>query len=226
MTAASPSPVLFGDSLASLGGDGYTSLGFARAATIDMIAAGDFSTTSSPAFMRFTTNPAGSVGAPIERMRITDAGNVGINMPGPADRLHVGGEIRVDNCVKRSDGTGIAGACPSDRRFKREITSFGNVLQSVTALRPVHYYWRATEFPEQHFGDGQSYGLIAQEVEEVLPDLVVTNPDGYKSVDYSKLPLLTVQAIKELKAENDALQSKVAELERLLKQLLTERSPF
>jgi hypothetical protein len=38
------------------------------------------------------------------------------------------------------------------------------------------------------------YGLIAQEVEPTLPELVVTNEDGYKAVDDSKLPLLTIEA--------------------------------
>ena len=51
--------------------------------------------------------------------------------------------------------------------------------------------------------------------------------DGYKAVDYSKLPLLTIQAVKELKAENDArkaendaLKQRVSELERLVNELL------
>ena len=78
------------------------------------------------------------------------------------------------------------------------------------------------EFPERHFGDAQAYGLIAQDVEEVLPELVVTNEDGYKAVDYSKLPLLTIQAVKELntevrglRTENDELKQRLADLERM-----------
>ena len=88
------------------------------------------------------------------------------------------------------------------------------MLDQLTALQPVHYFWRAAEFPERHFGDSRAYGLIAQDVEQVLPELVVTNDDGFKAVDYSKLPLLTIQAVKDLKAENDALKQRVAELER------------
>jgi hypothetical protein len=104
------------------------------------------------------------------------------------------------------------------------------MLDAVTSLRPVHYDWRTDEFPDRHFSAYRSSGLIAQEVEQVLPELVVTGKDGYKAVEYSKLPLLAVQAIKELKAENDALQGKlgevttrVAELERLLQELLASR---
>jgi Tfp pilus assembly protein PilO len=101
----------------------------------------------------------------------------------------------------------------------------------------VHYFWRADDFPQQHFGDSRAYGLIAQDVEAVLPELVVTNADGFKAVDYSKLSLLTIQAVKELKAENeelkagneelkqrvaqnDALRERVDELERVVAAML------
>jgi hypothetical protein len=92
----------------------------------------------------------------------------------------------------------------------------------------VRYYWRSEDFPSRHFGNSRAYGLIAQDVEQVLPELVATDGDGYKAVDYSELPLLTIQAVKELKAENDALKTRVADLEELktenvaLKQRLTE----
>jgi len=84
-------------------------------------------------------------------------------------------------------------------------------------------FWRSDEFPARHFGNGQNYGLIAQDVEQVLPELVVTNEDGYKAVDYSKLPLLTIQAVKDLKAENDALKKRLTEVERLLNELTQAR---
>jgi hypothetical protein len=59
----------------------------------------------------------------------------------------------------------------------------------------VHFFWRASEFPQKHFGTTQSYGLIAQDVEATLPELVTQDEQGYKQVDYSKLPLLTLQAV-------------------------------
>ena len=86
------------------------------------------------------------------------------------------------------------------------------MLTQLAALQPVHYFWRAADFPQQHFGDSRAYGLIAQDVEAVLPELVVTNDDGFKAVDYTKLPLLTIQAVKELKAENDELKTENGEL--------------
>ena len=66
----------------------------------------------------------------------------------------------------------------------------------------MHYFWRAGDFPQQRSATVGVW-VIAQDVEAVLPELVVTNDGGFKAVDYSKLPLLTIQAVKELKAENE-----------------------
>jgi len=153
-------------------------------------------------------------------------GNVGIGttadangVPTAADKLEVGGDIRVGTgttgCVKDADATVIAGVCSSDRRLKKDITPFGFTLDSFSRLQPVHFYWRSAEYPDRHLGTRQSFGLIAQDVEQVLPELVETDKDGFKAVNYSKLPLFTIQAVKELKAENDALKQRVAELELL-----------
>jgi hypothetical protein len=164
-------------------------------------------------------------------------GNVGIgtltDITTIADKLQVFGDIRVgttgtNGCLKNFNGDPLTGTCASDRRFKKDIAPFGPVLNQLTALQPVHYSWRAADFPAQHFGTGRAYGLIAQEVEQALPELVVTNDEGFKAVDYSKLPLLTIQAVKDLKseydAENDALKQRVAELERLVNKLLATAS--
>jgi hypothetical protein len=135
-------------------------------------------------------------------------GNVGISTPEGRERLpdragQVTGLRRYPSRYNRHQwlrqelwGTGIIGTCSSDRRLKKDITPFGPVLNQLTALQPVHYYWRATDFPDRHFGNSRNYGLIAQDVEQVLPELVVTEDDGYKAVDYSELPLVTIQAVR------------------------------
>jgi Chaperone of endosialidase len=234
-TLAAPTGVLAGDLLGGLGMSGYaTGSSFNDIfAAVAAVAAEDYmSNTTRGTALGFGSTPLGTHDLVIG-MALLPNGNVGIGTPADAsgiiltatDRLQVFGDIRVgtsgtNGCLKSFGGSALAGTCASDRRFKRDITPFGPALASVSALQPVHYFWRAAEFPERHFGDSQTYGLVAQDVEQVLPELVVTNVDGYKAVDYSKLPLLTIQAVKELKAENDALKLRIDELERLMTELL------
>ena len=129
------------------------------------------------------------------------------------------GTSGTNGCVQRFDGTAIAGTCSSDARLKTNVQPFGRVLDRVVRLQPVHYAWRAAEFPEYHFGPGVSSGLIAQDVEQVFPEMVSTDERGYKMVNYSELPYLTLQAVKDLKSENDALKVKVAAQEAALASL-------
>ena len=81
-------------------------------------------------------------------------------------------------------------------------------------LQPVHFYWRAEEFPERHLGSSQSFGLVAQDAEKVMPELVAEDEQGYKVVHYQKLPLLMLQAMKELKEENDSFRQQIKDRER------------
>jgi len=141
----------------------------------------------------------------------TGTGNVGIGTSSPNDKLQVfGGDIRVGSgtvgCVKDNDGTVIAGVCSSDLRFKREVTPFARSLDAVARLQPVYFNWRSEDFPDRHFGTARSFGLIAQEVEAVLPELVTMDDKGYRAVRYNQLPFHMLQAIKDLKSENDALK--------------------
>ncbi|MFQ5729109.1 MAG: tail fiber domain-containing protein, partial [Waddliaceae bacterium] len=117
-------------------------------------------------------------------------------------------------CVMDANSTVIAGICSSDMRLKKDVQPFHNILGSLTMLQPVHFKWKADEYPEFAFGTSTSFGLVAQNVEKVLPELVTEDDKGFKAVKYNKLPLLMLQAIKELKAENDLLKKRLETLER------------
>jgi hypothetical protein len=220
--AGGPAATLNGDLMFTLGAAGHTGTTFtAPRAAIEIHAAENWAPSANGTTIRFRTTNVGST-ILSTRMIVRPDGNVGIGTLTPANLLDVNGDIRIGagatGCVLDSDGTAIAGTCSSDLRLKRDSRVFAAMLDKVAGLQPVTFKWRAAEFPERGFGSRESYGLIAQEVEAVLPDLVVTGEDGFKAVNYSKLSLLAIQAIKELKEKNDALERRLAALEAALKQ--------
>lgn len=85
----------------------------------------------------------------------------------------------------------------SDARFKKNISSISNALSSVLSFEGVTYNWRTEEFPERAFTERMEYGVIAQQIEKIVPELVGTDEDGYKSVQYSHMVPLLIEAIKE-----------------------------
>ena len=156
------------------------------------------------------------------RFTIQQDGKVGIGANAPLDKLQVLGDIRVGTgttgCVKDANGTVIAGACSSDVRLKRDITPFPNLLDRIVRLRPVTFYWRTSVHPTQSFGSGRSFGLVAQEVEQVMPEMVTEDEQGYKAVNYSKLPLLILQAVKEQQAQIERQQQDLDAQQKQLQQ--------
>ncbi|MEW6741764.1 MAG: tail fiber domain-containing protein [Planctomycetota bacterium] len=125
--------------------------------------------------------------------------------------------ITADQCIN--------GSFCSDRALKTNIVPLAvdtSYLDRVMHLQPVTFRWK-----EQPDGP-RRIGLIAQDVEEVLPE-VVTIPDdeaGLRGLSPTGLEAVLVQAIKELKAENDALVRRVQTLEELaLRQQVDELEP-
>ena len=89
----------------------------------------------------------------------------------------------------------------SDETLKTDINTINDALSTVGKLRGVSYKWKENNKP--------SIGVIAQEVEQIIPELVHTSEhDGkeVKSVDYGKMVGVLIEAIKELKAEVEELK--------------------
>jgi hypothetical protein len=70
----------------------------------------------------------------------------------------------------------------------------------VLQLQGVPYQMNAEAFPKEHFDDATQVGLVAQEVEKIVPEVVTTGPDGYKAIDYAKLVPLLIESIKAQQA--------------------------
>ena len=97
------------------------------------------------------------------------------------------------------------------------------MLDKLVRLQPVHFDWKMSQYPEYHFGAGRNAGLLAQDVESVFPEMVTTDERGFKMVNYSELPYLTLAAIRELKIENDSLRAQLAEMQQRLARLERHR---
>jgi hypothetical protein len=108
----------------------------------------------------------------------------------------------------------------SDQRLKTNIETIANPLELVNKLRGVTFDWIET--------GKHSYGLIAQEVEQVIPELVLETTNGntetdvsttVKSVDYSKLVSVLIEAVKEQQQQIEQQQQQIINLTELVKNL-------
>jgi hypothetical protein len=139
---------------------------------------------------------------------ITPSGNVGIGTFTPAYKLDVNGQVRASNV-----------SVTSDARYKQHIGTLDNALNTLLGLRGVTFDWRKSEYPDMNFADGRQIGFIAQEVEKVLPELVSTDKNGYKSVAYANLVPVLVEAIKAQQKQRAADLVEINGLKTMLKQL-------
>ncbi len=85
----------------------------------------------------------------------------------------------------------------SDYRLKSNVSTIENALDKVDQMRGVEFDWN----DKQDSWEGHDIGVIAQEVEKVIPEIVIERDDGYKAVSYHKLTALLIEAVKELKEE-------------------------
>ncbi len=107
-------------------------------------------------------------------------------------------------------GTIYAGSVytPSDKRFKKDIADVARSLDKVNALHGVTYEFTQakSDSAARQLPAGKQYGLIAQEVQEVLPELVIEDEEGYLAVNYTGMIPVLVEAIKALQTDRDSTQ--------------------
>ncbi len=130
--------------------------------------------------------PSGRIDLRVEnvpRLSVLQNGNVGIGTVSPSYKLDVNGTIR---------GYGITDS--SDIRLKHDVQPLQNDLDKILNLQGVSYYWNDAET----HGDRKQVGVIAQEVEKVYPELVETDKQGMKSVNYSHFVAPLIEAVKTL----------------------------
>ncbi len=109
-----------------------------------------------------------------------------------------------------------AGYFSSDMRWKENVARVEGALAKVLEMRGVTYTYKQKEFPNLRFPEGKQLGFIAQELERVVPEVVVTNSDGYKVVAYQNLTAILTEAIQEQQTQIQKLQSRIDRLEAAL----------
>jgi hypothetical protein len=130
-------------------------------------------------------------------------------------------------CVYNVNGTGCfignggtAWAANSDERLKNIRSEITNAVEGVEAIRTVRYSWKADDDYNEAYGfddDAKVYvGVIAQDVQKVLPEALTQSDKGYLAVQYSDLVPLCMAAIKEL---NGTLQQQAALIASLRNEL-------
>ena len=147
--------------------------------------------SGSPYGVWLQTGNRGNLAATYPLVLLPNGGNVGIGTTSPTQRLQVG---------TSGDGTvALANAWNtfSDIRLKRDLAVIPDALDKLLELHGYYYFWKD--------GSDQTrqVGVVAQEVEKILPELVRTGSDGIKTVDYPKLTAVLIEGTKQLKAEKD-----------------------
>jgi hypothetical protein len=130
------------------------------------------------------------------------------------DRLEINGATGQVDIGSNGDGSQIranAFTAFSDRRFKTDIDVLTNALDKLKKINGYTYKWKNK--PDRTI----QIGVIAQEVEEVLPEIVTTDKDGYKSVAYSRLSVLLIEAMKEQQKIIENQNVKIEKLNQNLK---------
>ena len=136
----------------------------------------------------FTTGTAGSQ---TERMRIDESGNVGINTSNISYRLHVIGDIFASSDI----------IAYSDSNVKTDLERITNAVEKLEKING--YTYRRKDLPE----DSKRYaGLIAQEVQGILPEVVHKDEEGKLSIAYGNMASILVEAIKELKSDVEKIK--------------------
>ncbi|SFD62054.1 Chaperone of endosialidase [Flavobacterium phragmitis] len=195
-TVAVPENIVAGDKLGTFGFRGMVGGSFTSLSAIT-----SYYQSGSLSDLRFMTSNA-------TRMTIDENGNVGIGTINPAQKLDVNGSIKSTTAL-----------IVSDARYKTNIETLQKPLEIVNRLRGTSYFMNTKQFPDKGFSEGKQYGVIAQEVEKILPDLVTTGIDGYKAVNYQGFIPVLIEAVKTQQTEIENQKKELAGKESEIKDL-------
>ena len=150
-----------------------------------------------------SANSAAADGGGIEIDRGSDA-NASITWNDSGTRFDINNGIHVTGTIQATDD--IVAYASSDERLKDNIKPIENPLEKINSISGNTFEWNEQK---QDIYKGKDYGVIAQEIEKILPELVTTKENGYKAVKYDKLVSLLIEGIKDLSKEVQELKNKI-----------------
>jgi len=170
-----------------------------------VVTAGGVTTTSVTSSGSLDANAAASNAVTFsiggtEKARLHSNGYLGIGTASPTVELDVNGGVKGTSAYQQN----------SDRRWKKNVNILKESLRNVMNITGVTYEWRKEEFPHKNFRDGIQIGFVAQDIEKVLPELVTTDGEGWKSVSYGLLSPILVEAIKDQQAQIEEQQLQIS----------------
>jgi hypothetical protein len=149
-------------------------------------------------FISWEANPVVfDLDAPDATLKLSGTGNVGIGVIGaaPSQKLHVNGNILASSYLHSSD-----------RRLKKDIRDIDNPFDLLDAIHGKHFGWKKDDKTE--------YGVIAQDVQKVMPEAVVENEEtGFLAVEYDQLIAPVIEAVKHVR---DMVVDVIGKVESLL----------
>jgi hypothetical protein len=132
-------------------------------------------------------------------------GFVGIGMTDPSYMLEVAGDA--------AKSTGSVWINSSDQRLKDITGEYNRGLDAIVSLRPVTFFYKEGN-PRALPTNEENIGFVAQEVQDVFPEAISEGKDGYLDFNMHPVNVAVVNAIKELKAENDGLKAENRQLRK------------
>ena len=135
-----------------------------------------------------------------DKLNVTSTCTSTTNPTRVAADLCVTGNLNVDGCI--TAGADIIAFSSSDCRLKDDLNVICNTQSIVNSLTGYSFTWN-----EESNREGDDLGVIAQDVQEVLPSIVKERDNGYLAVDYIKLIPVLLEEVKRLNAEVEKLKS-------------------
>jgi hypothetical protein len=163
-------------------------------------------------YIKLSTSSAGTV-LPTPKMTILADGKVGVGTESPSEALHVVGNARITavgstggvNSIIYVTSTGQLSTNSSDFNKKHNIRNLPYGLNTINQLNPVAFDWNENDITD--------IGFIAQDIESIIPESVITNWDSQLTFRQEKIVPILVKAIQEQQALIKALEQRIINLE-------------